>query len=57
MTVDITAEIKEFVRERLKIKIVHHRPNYGSAPFIEVCLQMDDETISYDTFDLPECES
>lgn len=57
MTVDITAEIKEFVRERLKIKIVHHRPTYGSAPFIEVCLQMDDETISYDTFDPPECES
>lgn len=50
---DVIHEIKDFMRERIKIECIHHRSSFGSTPYMEIRLMMDDEEISAATFDVP----
>lgn len=50
---DVIHEIKDFMRERIKIECIHHSSSFGSTPYMEIRLMMDDEEISAATFDVP----
>lgn len=54
MIVDFTEEMKEFLRERLRLEI---KTRYGQMPYsadsTTIILKMDDEELSQVEFDLP----
>ena len=50
---DVIHEIKDFLRERVRVDCRAVRGSFGSNPYIEIRLMMDDEEISSATFDMP----
>lgn len=51
---DVIHEIKDFIRERVRVDCHAVRGSFGSSPYIKVRLMMDDEEISSSTFDMPD---